>query len=73
MLNPLVYPSMMVFSGKFWRIFQSVAASMFGIQSEKNRQLDFQTNSFVPYIVVGVLFVIGFILTIMLVVKFTIA
>lgn len=65
------YPVVIAFKD-FWRVFQSVAASMFGVQSEKNRQLDFQTTSFVPYVVVGILFVIGFILAIMLVVQFII-
>ena len=72
MLEPIGtvwYPVMIAFN-HFWRVFQSVAASMFGVQSEKNRQLDFQTTSFLPYVVVGVLFVIGFIVAIMLVVQF---
>lgn len=60
-------------SGGFWQVFKSVAASMFGVQSEQNRQLDFQKTSIVPFVVVGILFVVGFILTIMLVVKVSIA
>ena len=62
-----------MFAGNFWQIFKSVAASMFGVQSEKNRQLDFQKSSIVPFVVVGILFVAGFIISIMLVVKFAIA
>ncbi|WP_340679334.1 DUF2970 domain-containing protein [Paraglaciecola sp.] len=38
-------------------IFKSVAASVFGVQSAKNRERDFQQQSIVPYIVVGVIFV----------------
>jgi diacylglycerol kinase len=38
-------------------VFKSVAASVFGVQSAKNRERDFQQQSIVPYIVVGVIFV----------------
>ncbi|TDF36648.1 DUF2970 domain-containing protein [Alteromonadaceae bacterium M269] len=40
-----------------WQVIKSVSASMFGVQSEKNRQLDFAQTSIVPYVVVGVIFV----------------
>lgn len=43
-------------------IIKSVAASAFGVQSAKNRERDFQQQSIVPYIVVGVVFVLLFIL-----------
>ncbi|MDD1782126.1 DUF2970 domain-containing protein [Enterovibrio sp. ZSDZ35] len=43
-------------------IVKSVFAAMFGVQSDKNRQRDFQQASMVPYIVVGVVFVILFVL-----------
>lgn len=46
-----------------YQVFCSVAASMFGVQSEKNRQSDFEQSSFLPYLVVGVLFVIVFVLS----------
>jgi diacylglycerol kinase len=42
-------------------IVKSVAASAFGVQSAKNRERDFQQQSIVPYIVVGVVFVLLFI------------
>ena len=45
-----------------WQIIKSVAASAFGVQSEQNRQRDFQQQSPLPYIVVGVIFVVLFIL-----------
>ncbi|WP_340678331.1 DUF2970 domain-containing protein [Paraglaciecola sp.] len=43
-------------------VFKSVAASVFGVQSAKNRERDFQQHSIVPYIVVGVIFVMLLIL-----------
>jgi len=59
--------------GEFWDVFKSVAASMFGVQSEKNRLADFKKKSLMPFILVGILFVLGFIGTIMLVVQLAIA
>ena len=59
-------------AGEFWDVFKSVAASMFGVQSEKNRQVDFQKKSIMPFILIGILFVLGFIGVIMLVVKLAI-
>ena len=35
---------------------------MFGVQSEQNRHFDFQQTSFLPYLIVGVLFVALFVL-----------
>ncbi len=59
-------------AGEFWDVFKSVAASMFGVQTEKNRELDFQKKSLTPFIVIGILFVLGFIGVIMLVVTLAI-
>lgn len=58
---------------EFWQVFKSVAASMFGVQSEKNRQIDFQKKSVIPFIVVGIVFVLAFIAVIMVVVNLAIA
>ena len=52
-----------------WQVVKSVAASAIGIQSHKNREHDFQQKSPIPYIVVGVVFVILFIISILLVVN----
>ena len=46
----------------FIQVLLSVAASMIGVQSDKNRQFDFEQTSFLPYLIVGVLFVLGFVL-----------
>lgn len=44
------------------QVIKSVFASMFGVQSEQNRHFDFQQTSFLPYLIVGVLFVALFVL-----------
>ncbi|MBE1300941.1 MAG: DUF2970 domain-containing protein [Alteromonadaceae bacterium] len=55
-----------------WQVVKSVAASAFGVQSEKNRQLDFQNTSFMPYLIVGVVFVCLFVLSIVFIVSLAI-
>lgn len=54
----------------FFQVLVSVAASMFGVQSEKNREFDFEQTSFLPYLVVGVLFVVAFVLSLIALVNF---
>ncbi|HCF78162.1 MAG TPA: hypothetical protein DER52_00580, partial [Glaciecola sp.] len=39
------------------QVIRAVGASMLGVQSNKNYQDDFATQSVVPYLVVGVIFV----------------
>ncbi|MDM7861256.1 DUF2970 domain-containing protein [Alteromonas sp. ASW11-36] len=39
------------------QVLFSVLASFFGVQSQSNYQRDFQTQSVVPYVVVGVVMV----------------
>jgi len=53
-------------------IILSVAASAFGVQSAKNRERDFQQNSVVPYVVVGVVFVLLFILLLVSIVRYVV-
>ena len=50
-------------------IIKSVAASAIGVQSSANRERDFEQNSVVPYVVVGVVFVVIFVLTLAFVVS----
>jgi hypothetical protein len=45
------------------QVIRAVGASMLGVQSNKNYQDDFATQSVVPYLVVGVIFVIILILS----------
>lgn len=57
---------------RIWQVFHSTIAAFFGVQSDKNRQKDFQTNSPLPYILMGialaVVLVAGLILLVNLVV-----
>ncbi|XOV79688.1 MAG: DUF2970 domain-containing protein [Aestuariibacter sp.] len=55
-----------------WQVIKSVAASAFGVQSEANRQKDFEQSSILPYVLVGVVFVLGFIALLMLIVHIAI-
>lgn len=42
---------------------------MFGVQSHQNYQHDFQQKSFVPFLLVGLIFVVGLVLGLVLLVK----
>jgi hypothetical protein len=50
-------------------VIKSVAASAIGVQSSANRERDFEQDSVVPYVLVGVLFVVLFVLTLAFVVS----
>jgi len=45
----------------FFQIFGSVLAAMFGVQSEKNRQRDFNKGKLWHYVLGGLIFAAGFI------------
>lgn len=53
-----------------WQTVKSVAAAVFGVQSEQNYQRDFKQNSFVPFLLVGIVFVAIFVLTLVTIVNF---
>ncbi len=52
-----------------WQVLKSVAASVLGVQSQANYESDFEQRSFVPYLIVGILFVAALIATLLLIVK----
>ncbi|GGP93218.1 DUF2970 domain-containing protein [Shewanella ulleungensis] len=52
-----------------WRIFCSTVAAFFGVQTEQNRQQDFQSQSPLPFIIMGIILAIGLVLTLVLIVK----
>lgn len=56
----------------FWQVFVSVAASMFGVQSDSNYKRDFQKSSFVPFLVVGIIFVLGLIGILVVIVSYVV-
>lgn len=51
------------------KIMQSIIAGAFGVQSDKRRQEDFSSHSPLPFIIAGLLFTVGFVVTLVLVVK----
>ena len=53
----------------FWSVVQSVLAAAFGVQSEAKRQKDFQHGRPSDYIAIGIVFVILFIVTLVLIVR----
>ncbi len=42
-------------SRNLWQVIMSMAAALFGVQSERNRQLDFTHGKPMQYILVGVI------------------
>lgn len=53
----------------FWQTFKSVLAAFIGVQSNKNRERDFQHGEPVHFIVIGLLLTIVFIFIVWGVVK----
>jgi hypothetical protein len=51
------------------QVIKSVLAAFFGVQSEKNRQRDFQQSSPLPYILVGLVLAGVFVLLVWLVAR----
>ncbi|QPG05429.1 DUF2970 domain-containing protein [Salinimonas marina] len=54
----------------WWSVIMSVLASAFGVQSQQNYQRDFGQTSILPYVVVGVVFVVVFVIALMLLVTY---
>ena len=54
---------------KLLQVIGSVLAAMFGVQSDKNRQRDFQQNSATAFIIVGIIMVIALVITMLIIVK----
>ncbi len=51
------------------RIMLSTFAAAFGVQSDQNRQHDFQQKSIVPFLVAGVVFTLVFLLALIFIVS----
>lgn len=51
-----------------WRVLKSVLAAFFGVQSQRNYLRDFSSGRYWPFIVIGVLSVLLFILIVYLLV-----
>lgn len=53
----------------FWQVLHSVMAAAFGVQSAKNRSRDFTHGKPGQFLLVGLLFTVGFALTLFAIVK----
>ncbi|MCT8988605.1 DUF2970 domain-containing protein [Shewanella phaeophyticola] len=53
----------------FWRILSSTIAAFFGVQTEQNRQKDFQSQSPLPFIIMGIILAIGLVISLILIVN----
>lgn len=52
-----------------WQVCKSVGAALFGVQTEKARLRDFSQHNPMPFIVVGVVFILAFVVTIAMIVR----
>lgn len=52
----------------FWQVTKSVLAGAIGVQSDKNRQADFQSHSIWPFVIGGVLFTVLFVIVLIVIV-----
>lgn len=55
------------------KVMQSILAGALGVQSDKRREEDFSSHSPWPYIIAGILFTVGFVVTLIVVVKLVLA
>jgi len=55
------------------KVMQSILAGALGVQSDKRREEDFSSHSPWPYIIAGILFTVGFVITLVVVVKLVLA
>lgn len=56
-----------------FKVIQSILAGALGVQSDKRREEDFSSHSPWPYIIAGILFTVGFVVTLVVVVKLVLA
>ena len=52
-----------------WQVFTSVTAAMFGVQSQRKREYDFERGTFSNYAIVGGVFGVLFIVLVIAVVQ----
>lgn len=56
-----------------WNVLVSVFRAWFGVQTEANRERDFNTDSPTPFIIAGIIFTLVMIFAVVLAVKFALA
>ncbi|MFT5790233.1 MAG: hypothetical protein ACI8SJ_002362 [Shewanella sp.] len=54
---------------RWWQVLLSTLAAFIGVQTEQNRLKDFQASSPVPFIVMGILLAIVFVLGLLFIVN----
>ena len=54
---------------KCWQVLLSTLAAFIGVQTEQNRVRDFQTSSPIPYIIMGILLAVIFVLALVFIVN----
>lgn len=52
-----------------WQVFASVMAAMFGVQSQRKRECDFERGTFSDYAIVGGVFAVLFVVAVIAVVQ----
>ncbi|TBW54782.1 DUF2970 domain-containing protein [Marinobacter halodurans] len=55
------------------KIMQGILAGAFGVQSERHRHQDFNSSSPLPYIIGGILFLVIFVVSVALIVRWVLA
>lgn len=53
----------------FWQVCKSVFAALLGVQTEEARARDFSQTNPLPYLVVGALAIIGFVVLMLFIVR----
>ena len=58
---------------RIWQVIKAVLGAFAGVQSEQQRQMDFQTNSIVPYVIAGIIAALLFVAALLLTVSLVLA
>ena len=58
---------------RYWLAICAAAAALFGVQSHKNYKRDFSQQSFVPYVIAGIVMTVAFVLILVIIVNLVIA
>ncbi|MCL1112058.1 DUF2970 domain-containing protein [Shewanella basaltis] len=53
----------------FRRVLGSTIAAFFGVQTDQNRRQDFQSRSALPFIIMGIVLALSFVLTLLFIVN----